>query len=69
MWYKGGDYALGIGRILSVISPGATTVVVAYNLLVIGRSMTMKWQIKPTSRVSSQYPRQEKTAKPMDRNI
>ena len=48
MRYKGRESALGIGRELSIIRPGATTVVAVYSV----GSMTTKGQMTPTSRVS-----------------
>ena len=48
MRYKARESALGIGRELSIIRPGATTVVAVYSV----GSMTTKGQMTPTSRVS-----------------
>ncbi len=48
MRHKGKDSASGIGRKLSIIRPGATTVVAPLSV----GSMTTKGQMKPNSRVS-----------------
>ena len=48
MRYKGRDSASGIDRKLSIIRPGATTIVAPKSV----GSMTTKGQMNPTSRVS-----------------
>ncbi len=48
MRYKGSDSGSGIGRKLSIIRPGATTVAAPWSV----GSMTTKGQMKPNSRVS-----------------
>jgi hypothetical protein len=65
MQYKGRDSASGIGRKLSIIRHGTTTVVAP---LLVG-SMITKGQMNPTSGGVYRRPRPERTAKLMAPNI